>query len=69
MNEDDADHLLDPIVPENLRKRFEEQGDIDFATYTDDGDRFRVNMFRSGGHVNAAIRRVKAEIPRKHTRD
>ena len=63
LNEDDADHLLDPIVPENLRKRFEEQGDIDFATYTDDGDRFRVNMFRSGGHVNAAIRRVKAEIP------
>ena len=63
LKEAEADHLLDPIVPPRLRERFEAQGDLDFATYLDDGDRFRVNMFRSGGHVNAAIRRVKAEIP------
>lgn len=58
-----ADHLLDPIVPDRLRPRYEESGDLDFATFNDTGDRFRVNMFRSGGHVNAAIRRVKGEIP------
>lgn len=60
---EEADHLLDPILPEKLRPKFDERGDIDFAAFNDEGDRFRVNMYRAGGHVNAAIRRVKAEIP------
>ena len=63
LTEEEADHLLDPIVPEKKRHIFEERGDLDFATHNEEGDRFRINMFRSGGHVNAAIRRVKAEIP------
>jgi twitching motility protein PilT len=63
MSEDDADHLLDPIVPPLIKQRFDAQGSVDFATHTPDGDRFRVNIFRSGGHTHAAIRRVKAEIP------
>ena len=63
LSEQEADHLLDPIVPESLRPKFEETGNLDFATHLPDGDRFRVNMFRSGGHTHAAIRRVKAEIP------
>jgi twitching motility protein PilT len=60
---DEADHLLDPIIPERLRPRFESAGDLDFATYNEESDRFRVNMYRAGGHVAAAIRRVKADIP------
>lgn len=60
---DEADHLLDPIVPEALKSRFEQNGQLDFAAYTPEGDRFRVNMFRAGAHTHAAIRRVKAEIP------
>lgn len=60
---EEADHLLDPIVPEKKKSLFEERGDLDFATFNADGDRFRVNMFRAGGHVNAAIRRIKADIP------
>jgi twitching motility protein PilT len=63
LSEEEADHLLDPIVPEALRKRFEQSGNLDFATHLKDGDRFRVNMFRAGGHTHAAIRRVKSEIP------
>ena len=63
LTEEEADHLLDPIVPEQLRAKFDAQGSLDFATHIKDGDRFRVNMFRSGGHTHAAIRRVKAEIP------
>lgn len=62
LSAEEADHLLDPIVPEALAARFSTQGDLDFATYNQEGDRFRVNMFRAGGHVAAAIRRVKAEI-------
>ncbi|MEM8756797.1 MAG: PilT/PilU family type 4a pilus ATPase [Planctomycetota bacterium] len=63
LSEQEADHLLDPIVPDALRDQFEQDGNLDFATHLPDGDRFRVNMFRSGGHTHAAIRRVKADIP------
>ncbi len=63
ITEDEADHLLDPVVPEALRPKFEQTGNLDFATHLKDGERFRVNMFRAGGHTHAAIRRVKAEIP------
>jgi twitching motility protein PilT len=63
LTEDLADHLLDPIVPAMLKERFEKTGNLDFATHLTDGERFRVNMFRAGGHTHAAIRRVKAEIP------
>ena len=59
---DEADHLMDPIFPAKLRERYENEGGIDFATFIGE-DRFRVNIYRSGGHLNAAIRRVKSEIP------
>lgn len=60
---EEADHLLDPLVNETRRLKFEETGNLDFATSLPDGDRFRINMFRAGGHTHAAIRRVKSEIP------
>jgi len=63
LTEDEADHLLDPIVPSDLKERFDRTGDLDFAAHNKAGDRFRVSMFRAGGHTHAAIRRVKAEIP------
>ncbi len=63
VSDEEADHLLDPIVPAKLRDKFEAQGDLDFATHDAEGDRYRVSMYRSGGHVHCAIRRVKAEIP------
>jgi twitching motility protein PilT len=62
LTENEADHILDPIVPDKLKERYENEGGIDFATFVKE-DRFRVNMYRSGGHTNAAIRRVKSEIP------
>lgn len=60
---EEADHLLDPIVPAGMQAKFDATGNLDFATHLKDGERFRVSMFRSGGHTHAAIRRVKAEIP------
>ncbi|MCG3123651.1 MAG: putative protein YggR [Phycisphaerales bacterium] len=50
-------------MPETQKARFENTGNLDFATHLPDGDRFRINMYRAGGHTHAAIRRVKAEIP------
>ncbi len=68
ITEDEADHLLDPLLSELQKARFDETGDLDFAWHLEDpeghgGDRFRINMLRSGNHTHAAIRRVKAEIP------
>jgi twitching motility protein PilT len=59
-----ADQLVEPLMTPVLRQKLVEQGAIDFATYLpESGDRFRVDIFRAGGHTHAAIRRVKAEIP------
>ena len=63
LTEDECDHLLDPILSKLQKDRFDEVGNLDFAWHLPDGDRFRIDMFRSGNHVHAAIRRVKAEIP------
>ncbi len=63
LTEDEADHLLDPIIESGKLERFVKTGNLDFAWHLPDGDRFRVNVFRSGAHTHAAIRRVKAEIP------
>lgn len=63
LTEEQADHILDPIVSASLKAKYEATGSLDFATHLPDGDRFRVDMFRAGGHTHAAIRRVKAEIP------
>lgn len=63
LSEDEADHLLDPLLDAQRQQRFHDTGNLDFAWHLPDGDRFRINMFRSGNHVHAAIRRVKAEIP------
>ncbi len=63
LTEEQADHILDPIVSASLKAKYEATGSLDFATHLADGDRFRVDMFRAGGHTHAAIRRVKAEIP------
>ncbi|MBS0192225.1 MAG: PilT/PilU family type 4a pilus ATPase [Phycisphaerales bacterium] len=63
ISEDEADHLLDPIMSPAQKEKFDASGNLDFSTSLPDGDRFRVNVFRAGAHTHAAIRRVKAEIP------
>jgi twitching motility protein PilT len=63
ITEEEADHLLDPIVDEEKRSRYLKSGNLDFAWHLPDGDRFRINMFRSGNHTHAAIRRINAVIP------
>ncbi len=55
--------LLAPLIPLGMRERLDREGGIDFAAHAANGERFRVNVFRSGGRTNAAIRRVKSEIP------
>lgn len=63
ITEDEADHLLDPILSAVQKEKYEASGNLDFSSSLPDGDRFRINIFRAGAHTHAAIRRVKAEIP------
>jgi twitching motility protein PilT len=60
---DDIARLLEPVIPAQRRAQYETVGDLDFSLQLDDGQRYRFNVFRSSGVMNAAIRRVKAEIP------
>jgi len=60
---DDTEKLLVSIIPVTRRKQYDDHGDLDFATDLADGERFRVNIFRAAGKMNAAIRRVNSEIP------
>ena len=63
ITEEEADRMLDAILNEQQQERFENGGNLDFAWHLPDGDRFRINVFRAGGHRNVAVRRVQAEIP------
>ena len=67
ITEEQADHILDPIFPDSKKAHLEERGGADFAYRSHDGDRFRCMIYRSGGHLVAAIRRVKSEIPTYET--
>lgn len=89
----DAERLLMEIMPDQLKKRFEDKGDVDFSTFLDtktiiakskglkleEGengeseddsgpglgsvDRFRCNVYRAGGGMHGAIRRINPDIP------
>lgn len=59
----DIDTCLSAIIPAQRRGFYDEHGDLDFAYHLPGGDRFRINIFRAGGVMNAAIRRVNPTIP------
>ncbi|MBX3323648.1 MAG: PilT/PilU family type 4a pilus ATPase [Phycisphaeraceae bacterium] len=63
LGEDETDHLFDSLLKPEQAERFNRNGALDFSYHLPDGDRFRINIFRAGGHLHAAVRRVKAEIP------
>jgi twitching motility protein PilT len=70
-----TERLLKEIIPDALFDKFEQTGDLDFATHQEveihhdredadeRPDRFRCNVFRAGGAMHGAIRRVKPDIP------
>jgi twitching motility protein PilT len=67
LTNDDSDRMIDVILTDKQRDDFRKAGNLDFAWHIDEGpnegERFRVNLFRSGGHTHAAFRRVKGQIP------
>ncbi|MDH3646209.1 MAG: PilT/PilU family type 4a pilus ATPase [Gammaproteobacteria bacterium] len=51
------------ILTQNQQKTFAEGRDIDFSYVTDDGARFRVNLYRKTTGVGATFRNIPNEIP------
>jgi twitching motility protein PilT len=55
--------MIVPFIPESRLSQYKENGGVDFAIKTEEGDRFRVNAFRSGSEMHVALRRIQSEIP------
>ena len=54
---------VEEILTENQRDRFEQGSDIDFAYVSEDGGRFRVNVYRKDTGVGATFRHIPEEVP------
>lgn len=57
------EQMVAELIPATRREAYEQTGDLDFSYQAEDGDRYRVNIYRATGQMNAAFRRVKSEIP------
>ncbi|NOS99294.1 MAG: PilT/PilU family type 4a pilus ATPase [Phycisphaerales bacterium] len=58
-----VEEMFREIVPAARREEYERRGDLDFSVKGEQGDRFRVNIFRATNEMHAAIRRVQSQIP------
>jgi twitching motility protein PilT len=58
-----VEQMMEVLLPPGRRSDYDERGCVDFAAYADSGDRFRINVYRSGGDMHAALRRVQSNIP------
>lgn len=58
-----VEKMIGALMTPAKRQIYDERGSVDFAARSEGGDRFRVNAFRSGGQMHAALRRVQSRIP------
>jgi twitching motility protein PilT len=57
-----VNEMITPLVPESRWREFETHGSLDFSAALDEGDRYRINIYRSTGNTHVAVRRVQAKI-------
>ncbi len=55
--------FISEIIPNHLKRKFEEENDADFGYQIEDVARFRVNLFRHRDGMGAAFRMIPMEIP------
>lgn len=55
------------MMSERQRNEFEENWDLDLAYGTDDGVRFRVNLFQQRGAIGMVLRLIPPEVPDFHS--
>ncbi|MBI5655437.1 MAG: Flp pilus assembly complex ATPase component TadA [Geobacter sp.] len=59
----DIADMVDELVPEHLRREFDENHDIDFGKTIPELGRFRINIFKQRNSMSIAIRSMLEEIP------
>ncbi len=59
----DVKQLVYEIIPDKLKNKFEEEGELDFSHSIPKQGRFRVNAYNQRGSVAATIRLISEEIP------
>ena len=55
--------VIETIVPTHMKKKLEEDREVDFSYYIPDVGRFRTNVFQQRGTWAIAMRHVKATVP------
>lgn len=59
----EAQAFVDEHVPRVFKKRWEDDGQIDFAYAAENIGRFRVNAFHQRGLVSIVMRHIKSRVP------
>jgi twitching motility protein PilT len=62
-NSEFIEEMMANLIPPARRNEYDAQGGLDFGISSESGDRFRVNIYRSGGDMHAALRRVQSHVP------
>ncbi len=63
LSDTELDTYVDEILLEHQKERFADGHDLDFSYVSEEGGRFRVNVFRKETGVGAVFRHIPAEIP------
>ncbi|MFC0522442.1 type IV pilus twitching motility protein PilT [Pontibacillus salicampi] len=63
LSPDHTERMLDAILSETLRKKFEEKGEIDFSYGIPGISRFRINAYHQRNCISLAVRIVPTSIP------
>ncbi len=63
LGEGELEGYIDEILTESQRERFRGGNDLDFSYVTEDGGRFRVNLYRKATGVGATFRSIPTQIP------
>ena len=64
LRKEDAEAILEDIIPDNLRGEFEREGEADFSYEAPELGRFRVNAFKQRGAISIAMRYIPFGVPR-----
>src|SRR5665811_2024977 len=59
----DRNNIVQQITPAHLRKRVDEEREIDFSYFVPGIGRFRTNLFQQRGQWCLAMRYVKTQVP------
>jgi twitching motility protein PilT len=59
----ELDAYIDEILTKNQQRQFASGADLDFSYVSDEGGRYRVNLFRKATGIGATFRFIPTEVP------